>query len=260
MRSARTDTPTSWARTFAPDPQARLRLFCFPYAGAGASTYRGWRLPPRLSVEVWSVQLPGRENRRDEAPLRRLAELLPLLHGGLAPLLDRPFAFFGHSMGALIAFELTRLLRRLGGPRPRHLFLSGHRSPDRPPTRGVASTLPDDAFLARLLEMAGTSPSALRDPELLHLFAPITRADLELCEQYAFRPEHPLDLDITCFGAVDDSEVELADVACWEAHTTRGFRLRTFAGGHLFPRDHQPEILDQVAMDLAVSTAWPGVG
>ncbi|MEU5783368.1 thioesterase II family protein [Micromonospora lupini] len=260
VRLVPTDTTTGWGRTFAPDPYARLRLICFPYAGAGASIYRDWQLRPQLSTEVWSVQLPGRENRRQEPPVRRLDELLPQLHAGIAGLLDRPFAFFGHSMGALIAFELTRFLRRLGGPQPVHLFLSGHRSPERPPTRGVVSSLPDDAFLARLSEMAGSSPSALRDQELLLLLAPITRADFELCEQYAFRPEPSLDIDISCFGAVDDSEVELADVACWEAHTTRRFRLRSCAGGHLFLRDQRTEMLDQITGDLAISSASRAFG
>ena len=124
---------TRWLRSYPGQPPApAIRLFCFPYAGAGASIYRDWRLPSEAGVQVLAVQPPGRENRREVPPLRRIEPMLDACARELAPLADRPFAFFGHSMGALVAFELTRLLRRRGSPLPAHLFLSAHRAPDLP--------------------------------------------------------------------------------------------------------------------------------
>lgn len=241
-----------WGRPYpARHPAPALRLFCFPYAGAGASVFRDWRLPGHPAGELWAVQPPGRENRREEPALRRMPVLLRACADGLAPLLSGvPYAFFGHSMGALVAFELTRLLRRRGLPPPVHLFLSGHRAPHRPPKRGPVSTLPDDEFFARLLEMAGASRTAVLDPELLVLLAPMIRADLELCETYRYQPEPPLTVPVTCFAAVDDSEVDVPDVAAWQEYTTAAFRLRTFSGGHTFLRDQAGEVCAEIAASV----------
>ncbi len=233
-----------------PFPAPALRLFCIPFAGSGASLFRDWRLPLELSTEVWAVQAPGRETRRREPPARRLEALLEDLLGQLQPLMDLPFALFGHSMGALVAFELTRLLRRRQLPQPVHLFLSAHRAPDRPPKREAMSGLSDDKLLARLLEMAGAGPYAVRDPELLMIAAPVLRADLELCEHYRYRPGAPIPVPLTCFAAVDDSEVDVPDVAAWHEHTTRPRRLVTYSGGHLFLREHRAALLDEIAYDL----------
>lgn len=250
------ETVGGWAQTYAPrHPAPAVRLFCFPFAGAGASTYAGWRLPDELAAEVWAVQPPGRESRMGEGVIRRIEPFVEACASGLATLLDRPFAFFGHSMGGLVAVELTRLLRRQGIGQPVHLFVSAHRAPGRRPKRGPMSHLPDDEFVARLLEGAGDSPTAIRDPELLLAFAGVTRADLELCERHPHRPQTPLEMPVTCFAATGDSEVDVADVAAWEHHTTGAFRLRTFTGGHLFLADHAARILADVAADLArVST------
>lgn len=230
-------------------PAPALRLLCFPYAGAGASVYADWRLPEQLNAEVWAIQPPGRENRRNEPMPANLDELIEAYATQLAPLLDRPFAFFGHSFGALAAFELTRLLRHRGGPQPVRLFLSGCAAPHRPSRRDPISTLPDDRFVPRMREIAGASPSAIRDPELLLFYAPLTRGDCRLLEQHRYSPQAPLEIPLTCFTAVDDSELEVADVA-WDRYTSRGCRLRRFQGGHLFLRDHQDQLLAEIAADL----------
>jgi medium-chain acyl-[acyl-carrier-protein] hydrolase len=230
-----------------------MRLFCFPFAGGGPSVFREWQLPAELAVEVCAVHLPGRESRWDEPPPRRIRPLLLSLADQIGPLLDRPFAFFGHSMGALLAYELTRLLGARGRLRPRQLFLSAHRAPERPAKRGPVSTLPDDEFLARLLEMAGSSRSAMRHPDLLLLTARTTRSDFELCEKYRYRPTEPLDIPLSCFAADDDSEVDVPDVAAWSQHTTRGCGVRTFRGGHLFLLDHAGELQAEIAADLVLA-------
>jgi surfactin synthase thioesterase subunit len=245
-------SPTRWARRFlAPHPAPALRVFCFPYAGAGASIFHDWRLPAHLAAEVWAVQPPGRENRRDEPPVRRLDLLVAAYAEQLAPLLDRPFAFFGHSMGALAAFELTRLLRRRGDPLPARLLLAAHRAPHLPPTREAISPLRWEPFLDRLREMAAGSPAVILDPDVIRRLEPTMRVDFELCERYTYRPDAPLPVPVTGFAAVDDCEVDVAGVAAWESHTTAGFRLRTYLGGHLFLREHAAAVLADVAVDLA---------
>lgn len=242
---------TTWARRYSGcEGPVAVRLLCFHHAGGGASLFRNWRLPGELSAEIWAVQLPGRENRRAEEPVRRIEPLLAALTDELAPLLDRPVAFFGHSMGALIAFELSRELRRTGRGLPIRLFLSAHRSPEVPQRHISASTLPDPEFFARLDRAAGASPSAVRDPELMVLLAPMIRADFELCERYRYREEAPLPIPFTCFRATDDTEVDPADVAGWGRHSSEPCRHRVYPGGHLFIRDHEREVLADVAADL----------
>lgn len=235
----------------SPLPSPVLRLVCFPFAGSGASVFRGWRLPPELATDVWAVRPPGREARWRERPLRSMPLFLDDALGQIEPLLDRPFAFFGHSMGALVAVELSRRLLGRGGPAPVHLFLSACRAPGRPPKREPMSGLPDARLLARLLEMAGDGPDAIRDPELLTSTFPVLRADLECCERHAYQPAAPIPVPVSCFAAVDDSEVDPPDVAAWLRHTTRPGRLVTFAGGHLFLRERAPQILTEIGRDLA---------
>src|SRR5690606_30530844 len=146
-----TNVPPRWVSRPAPRDGARLRLFCFPSAGGGASQYRLWAQSLPMDVELCPVLLPGREARMREAPARRLAPLAEALADGLSPLFDIPFAFFGHSMGALLAFELARQLRRRGGPQPAHLFVSGRRAPQLPDPDGTLHTLGDAAFVREVL-------------------------------------------------------------------------------------------------------------
>jgi medium-chain acyl-[acyl-carrier-protein] hydrolase len=226
-------------------PSPALRLFCFPFAGTGGSAFRGWRLAAELAAEVWAVRPPGRESRWREPP-------------ALEPLLGRPFAFFGHSMGALVAAELTRRLLDNGGPAPVQLFLSGCRAPGRPPKREPMSGLSDEELLARLLEMADDSPTAVRDPDLLRASFPALRADLECCERHPFQPADPIPVPVTCLAALHDSEVDVPDVAAWLWHTTRPGRLVTFPGGHLYLRDHAPQLLTEMGYDLATAPMTGG--
>jgi medium-chain acyl-[acyl-carrier-protein] hydrolase len=236
-----------------------IRLFCFPHAGSGTSAYTGWELPGPSSAEVWSVELPGRGKRRAERPLRRVEQVIDPLRENLAPLLDRPFALFGHSMGAILAFELTRLLRRTGGPMPAHLFLSGYRAPDVPRRRPPASKLEDDRFLERLAAIAGPSSTALRDRRMLLWLASAIRADFELCETYVYHPEPPLAVPLTCLAAADDPEFTPDEVALWARQSSRDCTLHVFTGGHLYLLDQRDQVLALIARELAtVRTAEHG--
>lgn len=248
--SRRPAAPSPWLVVPEPRPAARARLFCLPYAGGGASTYRPWaRLVPP-TIELVAVQLPGREDRRRDDALRRMPELVAAAVTALDDRFDRPFALFGHSMGALIAFELARELRRSGRREPVHLFASGHGAPQLPSRSARAYDAPDEAFAERLRELEGTPEEVLAHPELRALLLPLIRADFELCDTYTYTREPPLDVPISAFGGVADEVVSREQLAAWEEQTIAGFALRMLPGGHFFLRDQDDVILRTVAADL----------
>jgi len=230
--------------------RTRLRLFCFPYAGGGATIYRGWGslLPPE--IQLCAVHLPGRGNRFGETPVSSSGALVELLASDLAPYFDLPFAFFGHSMGALVGFELTRHLRERGMALPEHLMVSGRRAPQRPGEKRPLHDLPEDEFMAELRNLDGTPEEILQHPELMELFAPILRADFQLCETYSFVPGEPLDVPISAFGGLEDRDVGRDDLLAWKEHTRGGFRLRMFPGGHFFLHAARQGLVHAVAEDL----------
>lgn len=233
-----------------PRPQARLRLFCFPYAGGGASVYRAWpgALPPE--VELWRVQLPGRETRLQERPFTRLEPLLQILAPVLLPHLHLPFAFFGHSMGALIGFELARYLRRLYGISPVHVFVSAHRAPQIPDPDPPASQLPIPAFINKLRRLQGTPEPILGNAELMEMMLPSLRADFELCETYTYVTEAPLACPISTFGGAQDRVVSRDDLAAWRAQTRSAFMQRMFPGNHFFIHSAQELLLQTLSQEL----------
>ncbi len=224
-----------WIAFAKPRPRARLRLFCFPFAGGGATAYRGWSEQLPETLEVMPVELPGRASRFRERPYRRLDDLLDGLIEGLAGELDKPFAFFGHSMGALIGFELARRLRKEGLAQPRWLFVSARRAPQLPPKEDdVYYDLPEAEFIAKLRELNGTPEEVLAHPELMQMMLPLLRADFELNETLVYREEAALDCPISAFGGLADVEVPRENLESWSVHTNSGFRLRMVEGDHFF--------------------------
>lgn len=229
------DRASRWVVRYRPEPQARLRLFCFPYAGGGASIYRLWPAGLPKEIEVCAIQLPGHEDRIRERPHTRMAALLPQLTEGLLPLLDdRPFALFGHSMGALVAFAFARHLRARGMAGPELLALSGRGAAHLPPERPPAHALSDAAFLRELTLYGGASDALLQSAELRELFLPILRADFELFETYAHTSEPPLGCPVVTFAGLYDARYPPAQVAQWREHTSGTFEPHTLAGGHFF--------------------------
>src|SRR5437763_15337105 len=170
---------TPWLVSRKPNPRARVRLFCFPYAGGGDSVFRAWQKGLSEAIEVCPVQLPGRGARISEPPFTELSPLVRAAAQALAPHLDKPFAFFGHSMGALICFELARHLRKDGGPQPVHLFVSGRCGPQTP-REPFAGDLPDSEFQEMLRRYNGTPEEVLENRELMELLLPAVRADFAL--------------------------------------------------------------------------------
>ena len=241
----------SWVMRFQPHPAPTLRMFCFHHAGGGASAYRPWVGQLPAGLDLCAIQLPGREGRLREKPYQRLANLVPVVAGVIEPLLDRPFVFFGHSLGAALAFEVARELQQTGGPSPAHLFLSGRRAPTRPDPNPRISHLPEDAFLAEVRRRWDGIPAAvLAEPELLQLLLPTLRADIALVESYAYAPGSPLACSISCFGGTDDPSTAEVDLAPWHAETCGSFSQRMFAGGHFFIQTSRDQVLAAMKQDL----------
>jgi medium-chain acyl-[acyl-carrier-protein] hydrolase len=244
------ESSASWIKTFHPRREPRLRLLCFPFAGGGASVFRTWgeALPPH--VEVWSVQLPGREERFREKPFTRCSELVRAIADAVGPKLIAPFCFFGHSMGALVAFQLARELRRRGARGPEHLFLSGRLAPHLPP-RPPLHRLPDAELVAAIRRLNGTPNAVFDEPELLSLFLPILRADFSVTEAEPHVAEPALDCPITAFGGREDDRASEAELEAWREHTTGAFSRTMFPGDHFYLVSARPMLLDRLALLLA---------
>ncbi|WBC16752.1 alpha/beta fold hydrolase [Micromonospora sp. WMMA1998] len=214
----------------------RIRLYCLPFAGGSAAAYLGWadRLPP--DVELCPLQLPGRGARADEPPRTRIAELSAEIAHGIADERYRlPFVLFGHSMGGLLAYETTQMLRDRGGPEPRRLVVSSARSPDRWNRLRTSSHLGSDAALTTMLRaQGGTPPEFFDHPDLVARAIPILRADLEACERYRYAERPPLTVPIDVLGGRDDPEVDEADLLGWRRHSTAPSSLHVFDGGHFY--------------------------
>jgi medium-chain acyl-[acyl-carrier-protein] hydrolase len=223
-----------WIKRARQDPQTRFRLFCFPYAGGGASFFRTWRQRLGPDIEVCAIQLPGREDRLAEPPFAKLSSLIEALADVLYAYTDFPFAFFGHSLGALISFELARRLRRQKAPCPLQLFVSGHRAPQIPDPDPPIHQLPDAEFIEELGRFNGTPQAVLENPELMEVFMPLLRSDICLNETYVYDHEAPLDCPITAFGGLEDEEVSREELAAWHDQTRSRFNIQMFPGDHFF--------------------------
>ena len=247
---SRPDPADAWILRPRPRPAARLRLFCLPHAGGGASAFRGWADALPEGVEVCPVQLPGRENRIAEPAFDRLEPLVEALAEAVLRRADLPFAVFGHSNGALIGFELARRLRRAGEPGPRHLVASGRRAPDVPAPLPLLHALPDDELLAGLRELGGIPEQLLGEPELLRLLLPLLRADAAVHETYVYRDEPPLEVPITGYAGTDDPRAPPASVDEWRRHTAGAFTRRDLPGGHFYLFTDRPRVLATLGRDL----------
>lgn len=235
-----------WVAYASAPTSPRLRLFCFPHAGSGTAAYRVWASALLPDVQLALVQLPGREARLAEPPFTRMRDLVAAIVPALRPHLDVPYAFFGHSMGAHVGFEVARALSAEGLP-PRHLVVSGNRAPALPFPRPRIHHLPDERVLAEFARLGGTPSEVLASPPLMALLLPILRADLELCETYTFVPGPPLDCPITVLGGARDPDVPVAALEAWRAHARGPFRVRLFDGGHFFLQERKTDVLAALA-------------
>jgi surfactin synthase thioesterase subunit/glycosyltransferase involved in cell wall biosynthesis len=218
-----------------------LRLFCFPHAGGGAAAFNGWAQKMPSSIAVVPLRTPHRRN---------MLELVSALYDAIHPHLDEPFAFFGHSMGAVVAFELARFLRRRDQPLPRVLIASGARAPQF--RRGhVPPREPSDAeFVAELRRLEGTPKEVLDDPELLRMILPALRNDAAIYRNYIYTDEAPLDCPLFAYGGVEDPNVRREHLDGWAEQTSAAFVLRVFRGGHFYLQTNREEFLLALGEDL----------
>ena len=241
----------AWIVCREPRPVPRLRLFCFPYAGGNASIFRTWPQSLPDDIEVCPIQLPGRGTRLREPPISDLSILAKVLAQVLRPLFDIPFAFFGHSLGGLIIFELARELRRNhNNIHPVQLVVSGTRAPQRAHRERDIHNLPRAEFIAELRRLKGTPDEILENLELMEIMLPVLRADFALYESYTYAVEPPLGYPIAVFGGLDDPRVEYADLEAWGDQTTVPLTPKMLRGGHFFLNTARSLFLHALAKEL----------
>ena len=250
-----TGSNREWTRRLTPQgaPDG-LRLFCFPYAGAGASVFRGWSTDLPEGLEAYAVQLPGREDRFLEPAVADLGDLLDALAPALTPCLDRPFAFFGHSMGAVICWELARRLRDDAGLQPVRIIVSGSRAlhyhESCPPDR---LDLSEPALIDKLRRLNGTPRELLDSRQFRQTFLPAFRADVSLFAGYVHTGGEPLDCPVSAFGGTEDPRVREEHVRAWAELTTGSCEVTMFPGGHLFLNESRSSVVRSVARALGAA-------
>lgn len=231
-----------WFYIQKPNPTAKIRLFCFPYAGGGASIFRDWHQFLPSEFEVVAVCPPGRENRFNEELISSMPVLVNTLHKNILPLLDKPFIFFGHSNGALICFELSRSLRHEKIYVPERIILSAKCPPHIPSGKERISQLPDTEFLAELEDMSGTPKDILQNKELMALLMPMLRADFALSENVVYEEDILLKCPATLFYGLQD-KITLDQIMAWQDLFLEPVQTVMFSGGHFFIEDQRDQIL-----------------
>lgn len=243
-------TRQNWLEFLHLRSQAEMRLFCFPYAGGGAQLFHDWPDALPATVEVCSIHLPGRGRRLLESPFTDMRPLIQAIGRALLPYLDKPFAFFGHSMGALISFEVIRHLRKEGGVHPEYYFVSGHSAPQISGLHPPVNALPDSDFINKLKRLNGTPDELLSNPVLMKLILPTLRADFALCETYTYVGEPPLSCPIIAFGGLQDPVVRPDHLRAWREQSGGTFALRMLPGDHFFMHTSQPLLLQLISQAL----------
>jgi surfactin synthase thioesterase subunit len=238
------------------------RLYCFPFAGGSAASYRPLTtlLPP--GVDLVAFQPPGRQDRLGEPAVTDLRSLVPDFAATLLADLDAAadatelrYGLFGHSMGAILAYEVALELARSGAAPPRLLAVSGRRAPHLPPEPGFEPyhRMPDDEFLARVIALGGIPPEVAANPELLELVLPTLKADFAAVETYEGRPEEKLNCSVAVFGGLDDHNSPPERLGPWAALSTARTTVRTYPGGHFFLWDHAPDMFAHISAGLSAA-------
>lgn len=246
-----TNIVSPWFTNYGLSQNGHSRVFAFPFSGAGAVIYQSWAKQfEQEDIELLGIQLPGRENRYKEKLQVDLRPLVTQLTSEIIPLLDKPFIFIGHSLGALVAFEVCRELRKHGQPLPLQLFISAFRSPCMANPNPELHNLSDQQLIQRIREYGGTPEAILSSPELMALFIPIIRADFKLFETYQYTEDEPLDCPIATFSASDDSIVKPEYMSNWQKQSTQPVQQKLLSGGHFFLDKNKQTVINQLMKAL----------
>ncbi|MFO0763109.1 MAG: thioesterase domain-containing protein [Byssovorax sp.] len=233
-----------------PRPKAKIRLFCFPYAGGGASAFRTW--PDALPhIDICAVQPPGRETRLRDAPFVRMEPFLDALMPAIRPLFDIPFAFYGHSLGAYVAYEIAHRLRAEGGPQPSYIFIGGSAAPQVNVIDHPIAELDDQGFREGIESYEGTPAEVLAHKELWELLLPALRADFRVYENYVYTKGDKLDVPFSAFGGLLDKETTREELEAWKDLTNKAFQVRMVPGNHFFMHSDRTKVLSSILQDLA---------
>lgn len=228
----------------------KIKLFCLPYAGGSAMAYLKWKRKLHPSIELIPVELAGRGQRSKVALYQSFNEAIDDTYNYLKNQLTQPFAFYGHSMGSLLAHELSHRIKKLNHQEPVHIFVSGRNAPHRPCSTQY-HTFPEAEFRQALLKMGGTSQEILENKELCDIYLPILRADLRIHETYEYTgKEEKLNCPITVFNGKEDPEVVLADQEEWGGYTTKKCHIYNFDSGHFFINEYEKELIDHFNQSL----------
>lgn len=231
-----------WLIVFNPQPRPRMRLVCFPYAGGDANVFRDWAVAMPEGVEVIGLQYPGRGCNQYLSPISNCDEMALQLKAVVAPFLGIEFAFFGHSNGALISFEVARSLSAETKRRMRHLFFSAKSAPHLLNSRYKLSDLDDENFVRAIREIGGTPSEVLDDAWLVQRLLPRLRADFALGETYVYRPSAPLECDVSILHGEYDHSVDAESAKRWSELTTGDVRQCSIEGGHFFLHTHKAQV------------------
>jgi len=226
-----------------PNEKAEMRLFLFPYAGGSPAVFGKWLAEFDVYIETFIAHYPGRGSRHNEQPIQRIATLVEKFAQAIQPFLDKPFAFFGHSVGGLIAYELAKPIK------PHALFISGCRAPHLPNPHPPIHQLPDPEFIKSLREFNGVPVEVADNSELMEFLLPLLRADFEAFEGY--QPNtHQLSCPIIAFGGLDDQRVSRKQLEKWALHTAADFRSQYFTGDHFFIHPNKTDIIASINSEL----------
>lgn len=231
------------------------RLVCFPHAGGGAAIFRGWSEEFLAGVDLFALQPPGREGRFAEPPLADFRDLVRRATAALLPFTDVPLALFGHSLGALVAYEVARGLERHGAT-PAVLFVSGRQAPHLPSRRAPIAHLPDAAFVREMVQLDGTPAEVAASPELIALLLPMLRADFGLAEGYRPLPGARLTCPVVALGSHDDPWIDPPGLQAWQGVTCGAFATHMFPGNHFYLLRHRAQLLSYLG-ERIVSVSPP---
>ncbi|MEM7157018.1 MAG: alpha/beta fold hydrolase [Myxococcota bacterium] len=246
-------TPNHWIRS-PPRASGRIKLFCFAHAGGGAGFFHPWVRALAPDIEVHRIVLPGRESRRHEPAISSMSELVPLVASALQAHATGPYALFGHSMGAAIAYEVARWMSTADRTPPVHLFVSGRRAPHLPARRDPFHLLPDPDLLRLIQQLNGTPSEVFESRDLMSEFLPCLRADFKLNETYQPVPGVPLHCGVTGLAGDGDPEVDFDELFAWGELTTGPFESRLFEGDHFYLNTRQEQLLSELSRRLVRAT------